>query len=70
MALMPYLDEREASPEVLKILQRPLVLNVQRMTAHAQQLLIMLQIFNVSRSKIKKWRVEYDRERAHSSLGT
>ncbi|HLW70476.1 MAG TPA: carboxymuconolactone decarboxylase family protein [Candidatus Binataceae bacterium] len=38
MALLPYLDERDASPEVLKILQRPLVLNVQRMTAHAQQL--------------------------------
>jgi alkylhydroperoxidase family enzyme len=38
MALLPYLDERDASPEVLKVLQRPLVLNVQRMTAHAQQL--------------------------------
>ncbi|HZP44486.1 MAG TPA: carboxymuconolactone decarboxylase family protein [Candidatus Binataceae bacterium] len=38
MALLPYLDEKDASPEVLKFLKRPLVLNVQRMTANAQTL--------------------------------
>lgn len=38
MALLPYLDEKDASPEVLKVLQRPLVLNVQRMTANAQSI--------------------------------
>ncbi len=38
MALLPYLDEKDASPEVLKVLQRPIVLNVQRMTANAQSL--------------------------------
>jgi alkylhydroperoxidase family enzyme len=38
MALLPYFDENEASPEVLKILRGRLVLNVQRMTAHAQNL--------------------------------
>jgi alkylhydroperoxidase family enzyme len=36
MALLPYLDEKDASPDVLKVLKRPLVLNVQRMTANAQ----------------------------------
>ena len=37
MALMPYLDDQDASPEVLKILKaRPIVLNVQRMMANAQ----------------------------------
>jgi len=37
MALLPYLDEKDASPEVLRILrQRTVVLNVQRMTANAQ----------------------------------
>src|SRR5579863_3887231 len=37
MALLPYLNDEEASPEVLKILKaRPYVLNVQRMTANAQ----------------------------------
>lgn len=37
MALLPYLDDQDASPEVLKILKaRPLVLNVQRMMANAQ----------------------------------
>jgi alkylhydroperoxidase family enzyme len=37
MALLPYLEEKDASPEVLRILkQRPVVLNVQRMTANAQ----------------------------------
>jgi alkylhydroperoxidase family enzyme len=36
MALLPYLDEKDAAPEVLKVLKRPLVLNVQRMTANAQ----------------------------------
>ena len=37
MALLPYLKDEDASPEVLKILKaRPLVLNVQRMTANAQ----------------------------------
>jgi 4-carboxymuconolactone decarboxylase len=39
MALLPYLDDQDASPEVLKILKaRPLVLNVQRMMANAQGL--------------------------------
>ena len=37
MALLPYLSDDDASPEVLKILKaRPQVLNVQRMTANAQ----------------------------------
>jgi alkylhydroperoxidase family enzyme len=37
MALLPYLDNNDASPEVLAILNaRPHVLNVQRMTANAQ----------------------------------
>ena len=37
MALLPYLADEDASPEVLKILKaRPLVLNVQRMMANAQ----------------------------------
>jgi 4-carboxymuconolactone decarboxylase len=37
MALLPYLSDEEASPEVLKILKaRSLVLNVQRMMANAQ----------------------------------
>ena len=37
MTLLPYLDERDASPEVLKILKaRPQVLNVQRVMANAQ----------------------------------
>jgi len=38
MALLPYLDNKDASPEVLKVLQRPIVLNVQRMTANAQKI--------------------------------
>lgn len=39
MALLPYLDDKDASPEVLAILRaRPLVLNVQRMTANAQDI--------------------------------
>ena len=37
MALLPYLDDNDATPEVRKILtSRPVVLNVQRMTANAQ----------------------------------
>src|SRR5262249_57557691 len=37
MALLPYLDDKDASPEVLKILKSArVVLNVQRMTANAQ----------------------------------
>ena len=37
MALLPYLDDNDASPEVRKMLtSRPVVLNVQRMTANAQ----------------------------------
>jgi alkylhydroperoxidase family enzyme len=37
MALLPYLDNKDASPEVLKMLTlRPHVLNVQRMMANAQ----------------------------------
>jgi alkylhydroperoxidase family enzyme len=37
MALLPYLDDQDASPEVLKILKaRRMVLNVQRMMANAQ----------------------------------
>jgi len=37
MALLPYLEDKDASPEVLKILTvRPQVLNVQRMMANAQ----------------------------------
>src|SRR5712692_6132786 len=38
MALLPYLENKDASPDVLKVLQRPIVLNVQRMTANAQRI--------------------------------
>jgi 4-carboxymuconolactone decarboxylase len=41
MALLPYLDEKDATPEVLKILQSGrVVLNVQRMTANAQSIFL------------------------------
>jgi alkylhydroperoxidase family enzyme len=41
MPLLPYLDEKDASPEVLKILKSsPFVLNVQRMTANAQSIFL------------------------------
>jgi 4-carboxymuconolactone decarboxylase len=41
MALLPYLDEKDASPEVLKILQSgQVVLNVQKMTANAQRIFV------------------------------
>jgi alkylhydroperoxidase family enzyme len=41
MALLPYLDEKDASPEVLKILQSGrVVLNVQKMTANAQSIFV------------------------------
>jgi 4-carboxymuconolactone decarboxylase len=41
MALLPYLEEQDASPDVLKLLKdRPVVLNVQRMTANAQRIFI------------------------------
>jgi alkylhydroperoxidase family enzyme len=41
MALLPYLDEKDACPEVLGILKaRPVVLNVQRMTANAQNIFL------------------------------
>src|SRR5689334_9619006 len=41
MALLPYLEDKDASPEVLKILtSRPVVLNVQRMTANAQRIFV------------------------------
>src|SRR5271163_838125 len=36
MALLPYLDDKDASAEIRKLLQRPVVLNVLRMTANAQ----------------------------------
>src|SRR5215469_15229408 len=36
MALLPYLEEKDASAEIRKLLQRPVVLNVLRMTANAQ----------------------------------
>jgi alkylhydroperoxidase family enzyme len=36
MALLPYLKDEDASPEIRKLLQRPVVLNVLRMTANAQ----------------------------------
>jgi alkylhydroperoxidase family enzyme len=36
MALLPYLEEKDASPEIRKLFQRPVVLNVQRMSANAQ----------------------------------
>src|SRR5271170_1451686 len=37
MALLPYLEDKDATPEVRKMLtSRPVVLNVQRMTANAQ----------------------------------
>ena len=41
MALLPYLDAKDASPEVQKLLTgRPVVLNVQRMTANAQKIFV------------------------------
>jgi alkylhydroperoxidase family enzyme len=41
MALLPYLDPNDASPEVRKLLiGRPVVLNVQRMTANAQKIFV------------------------------
>jgi alkylhydroperoxidase family enzyme len=41
MALLPYLDDKDASPEVLKILKSgSVVLNVQRMTANAQSIFV------------------------------
>ena len=41
MALLPYLDEKDASPEVLKALKSGrVVLNVQKMTANAQSILL------------------------------
>lgn len=38
MALLPYLDDKDASAEIRKLLQRPVVLNVLRMTANAQSI--------------------------------
>lgn len=41
MALLPYLEDKDASPEVLKILKSGKVtLNVQRMTANAQSIFV------------------------------
>ncbi len=41
MALLPYLDDQDAAPEVLKILKSGrVVLNVQRMTANAQSIFV------------------------------
>jgi 4-carboxymuconolactone decarboxylase len=41
MALLPYLDPKDASPEVEKLLTgRSVVLNVQRMTANAQKIFV------------------------------
>jgi 4-carboxymuconolactone decarboxylase len=41
MALLPYLDEKDASPEVLKVLNSGSVtLNVQKMTANAQSIFL------------------------------
>jgi alkylhydroperoxidase family enzyme len=41
MALLPYLDPKDGSPEVQKLLTaRPVVLNVQRMTANAQKIFV------------------------------
>ncbi len=41
MALLPYLENEDATPEVLKALSRPVVLNVQRMTANAQKIFLV-----------------------------
>src|SRR5207248_3048494 len=41
MALLPYLDPKDASPEIQKIFTgRPVVLSVQRMTANAQKIFL------------------------------
>src|ERR1700752_5446593 len=41
MALLPYLDPKDATPEVEKLLTgRPVVLNVQRMMANAQGIFV------------------------------
>jgi alkylhydroperoxidase family enzyme len=55
MALLPYLDDKDASPEVLKILKaRPQVLNVQRMMANAQGVFVARsKLSNALFSKIK-----------------
>jgi len=55
MALLPYLDDQDASPEVLKILKvRPQVLNVQRMMANAQGVFVeRSRLSNALFSKIK-----------------
>jgi alkylhydroperoxidase family enzyme len=55
MALLPYLDDKDASPEVLKILKaRPLVLNVQRMMANAQGVFVdRSKLSNALFNKIK-----------------
>jgi hypothetical protein len=44
MALLPYLDEKDASPEVLKALKSGrVVLNVQKMTANAQSIFLQAE---------------------------
>jgi 4-carboxymuconolactone decarboxylase len=55
MALLPYLNDKDASPEVLKILKaRPQVLNVQRMMANAQGVFVdRSKLSNALFSKIK-----------------
>lgn|SRR5215469_6576805 len=40
MALLPYLEDKDASPDVVRALSRPVVLNVQRMTANAQKIFL------------------------------
>jgi alkylhydroperoxidase family enzyme len=55
MALLPYLEDKDASPEVLRILKdRPVVLNVQRMTANAQGIFVeRSRLSNALFTKIK-----------------
>ena len=49
MALLPYLDPKDASPEVEKLLTgRPVVLNVQRMTANAQRIFVQRSRFSTA----------------------
>ena len=54
MALLPYLDDKDASPDVRRILQRPIVLNVQRMTANAQEIFpVRSRLSNALMTQIK-----------------
>ena len=63
MALLPYLDEKDAAPEVLKVLKSGRVtLNVQKMTANAQS--IFLQRSRLSNALFTQIKMIPDCERS------